>query len=72
MSTKKKLLLSILVLLLVGGFWGYKKVKSMIRGGDIEDIAVFVPKDVSVFFANRGAGEQHFEFDRMGDIINEA
>jgi len=71
-STKKKLLLSTLVILLVGGLWGYKKVKSMIRGGDIEDIAVFVPKDVSFFMANRGAGEQKFEFSRMGEIMENA
>lgn len=72
MSTKKKLLLSSLVILLVGGLWGFKKVSSMLRGGDIEDIAVLVPKDVSLFLANRGAGEQHFEFSRMGEIIEEA
>ena len=72
MSTKKKLLLSTLVLAVLGGVWGYKKVKSMLRGGDIEDIAFFVPNDVSLFMANRGAGEQHFEFSRMGEIIEEA
>ena len=72
MSTKKKLLLSALAFLIVGGFFGYKKVKSMLRGGDIEDIAVHVPDDVWLFFANRGAGEQSFEFSRMGEIMEGA
>jgi hypothetical protein len=71
-STKKKLLLSTLAFLLIGGLWGYKKVTSMLRGGDIEDIAGFVPQDVSFFMANRGAGEQHFEFSRMGEIMENA
>jgi hypothetical protein len=44
----------------------------MLRGGDIGDIAVLVPNDVSFFMANRGAGEQHFEFSRMGEILDEA
>ncbi|MEC7240633.1 MAG: hypothetical protein VXW32_05305 [Myxococcota bacterium] len=72
MSTKKKLLLAALVLVVVGGLFGYKKVKSMLRGGDIEDVAVHVPDDVWLFFANRGAGEQSFEFSRMGEIMEEA
>ena len=72
MSKKKKVWLSVLVVLLIGVGIGIKKVKSMLRGGNIEDIAVFVPADVSLFVANRGAGEQHFEFSQMGEIMDEA
>ena len=62
MSKKKKILLSVLVVLVIGSIWATKVVKRMLRGGDLEDIAVYVPADAAVFVANRGAGEQIFEF----------
>ena len=47
-------------------------IQSMLRGGDIEDIAVFVPNDVDFFFASRGIGETYFEFAGIGDAIENA